>query len=73
VNGDTFTPGKPRLWSTQQISISAGGQNMDLAPDGKHLAILLAQPASAEQRASGVKILLNFFDDLRQRAPARGK
>jgi serine/threonine-protein kinase len=78
VNGDTFTPGKPRLWPTQQTSIvgwgaSAGGQNMDLAPDGKHMAVLVAQPAPAEQRASGVNILLNFFDDLEQRVPTRGK
>jgi serine/threonine protein kinase/Tol biopolymer transport system component len=73
VHGDTFVPGKPRLWSTRQIPIAPGGQNMDLAPDGKHFAVLLAQPASAEQRSSAVNILLNFFDDLKQRVPTRGK
>jgi hypothetical protein len=72
--GDTFTPGKPRLWSTQQISFPQGGQNMDLAPDGKHFAVLLAQPASAEQRSpGGVTVLLNFFDELNRRVPPRGK
>jgi serine/threonine-protein kinase len=74
VNGDTFTLGKPRLWSPQQISFVEAGQNMDFAPDGKHFAVLLAQPAPAEQRSlGGVTILLNFFDDLRQRVPRGGK
>jgi serine/threonine-protein kinase len=73
INGETFIPGKPRLWSTQQIPFSVGGPNMDLAPDGKHFAVLLAQPAAAEQRLSGINILLNFLDDLKQRVPAGGK
>ena len=73
INGDTFIPGKPRLWSTQQLSIPTGGQNMDLAPDGKRFAVLLAEPAPAEQRSSGVNLLLNFFDDLKQRVPVGGK
>jgi serine/threonine-protein kinase len=73
VNGDTFTPGKPRLWSTHPIS-SVPEQNMDLAPDGKHLAVIVPQPASGEQRSpDGVTLLLNFFDDLKQRVPAGGK
>jgi len=73
INGDTFIPGKPRLWSTQQIPISVGGPNMDLAPDGKHFAVFLAQPALAEQKLSGVNIQLNFLDDVGQRVPTRGK
>jgi serine/threonine-protein kinase len=74
VNGDTFTPGKPRLWSTQRISIVAGGLGMDLAPDGKHFAVLMAQQPSNELRSTGgVRLLLNFFDDLKQRVPAGGK
>jgi len=74
VSRDTFTPGKPRLWSTQQISIVAAGQNMDLAPDGKHFVVVMAQQPSSESRSTGgVRLLLNFFDDLKQRVPAGGK
>jgi hypothetical protein len=46
---------------------------MDLAPDGKHFAVILAQPAPAEQRSFGISILLNFLDDLKQRVPTGGK
>jgi len=71
VSGDTFTPGKPRLGSTQQIS-PLGRQNMDLAPDGKHFAVLIAQPALPEESLSGgVSVLLNFFDYLKEHVPAR--
>src|SRR5450759_187348 len=33
-NGDSFVPGKPRLWSDKQIYY-AGVTNLALAPDGK--------------------------------------
>jgi serine/threonine protein kinase/WD40 repeat protein len=74
VSGDAFTPGKPRLWTTRNISNVQEGQNMDLAPDGKHFAVLLTQQESNHQRSPGsVTLLLNFFDDLKQRVPWRGK
>ena len=68
VSGDTFTPGKPGLWSNLSV-----GNSMDLAPDGKRFAVLMAPPASTEQRSgSGVPFLLNFSDYLKQRVPAGG-
>jgi hypothetical protein len=58
----------------QQILITGNGYDMDLAPDGKHFAVLIAQQPSNESRStSGVRLLLNFFDDLKQRVPAGGK
>ena len=39
VNGASFVPGKPRLWSDKQL-FYAGGWNLDLAPDGKRFAVL---------------------------------
>jgi hypothetical protein len=45
--------------------------NLDLAPDGKRFAVFLRQEASGEQKGSvHVTVLLNFFDELRRRAPA---
>jgi serine/threonine-protein kinase len=65
VDGDTFTPGKPRLWSSQAPQI---GNSMDLAPDGKHFAVLMTEPGSTAQRPpGGVPLLLNFFDYLKER------
>jgi hypothetical protein len=73
VNGDTFIPGKPRPWSTQQILITGNGNDMDLAPDGKHFAVLIAQQSNEPRSTGGVRLLLNFFDDLKQRVPSGGK
>jgi Tol biopolymer transport system component len=70
VRGDAFIPGKPRLWSIRRISNAQGGQNMDLAPDGKHFAVLVTPQESNQQRSpGGVTLLLNFLDDLKQRVP----
>jgi eukaryotic-like serine/threonine-protein kinase len=68
-----FTPEKPRLWLGQQIPITQSGQNMDLAPDGKHFAVLMSQQLSNDQRSPSVTLLLNFLDDLKQRVPQGGK
>ena len=73
VNGESFRVGKSRLWSSRQVS-GGGRQDVDLAPDGKHCAVLLTPDGSTEPRpAGGVTILLNFFDELRRHAPVGGK
>jgi len=72
VNGDSFAPGKPRVWSDQRIvnSSAAGQTNMDLSPDGKRFAVLLPAHSTGVQSSPGeVTFLLNFFDELRRRAP----
>ena len=45
--------------------------NFDLAPDGKRFAVLLAPEADAEQQRARTQVtfLLNFFDELRRKAP----
>jgi hypothetical protein len=69
-----FTPEKPRLWPTGRISVAQRGPNMDLAPDGKRVAVLMPQQSSNEQNSPGsVTLLLNFFDDLKQRVPRGGR
>jgi hypothetical protein len=38
VSGETFVPGKPRLWTDKQIFFP-GTSNLALAPDGKRFAV----------------------------------
>jgi serine/threonine-protein kinase len=68
--GDSFMPGKPRLWSEQQLLDLGGILNYDLAPDGKRFAIFPELQAPVEEKGDvHVTFLLNFFDELRRRAP----
>jgi serine/threonine-protein kinase len=74
VNGDSFAPGKPRLWSEKQVFHPSGLVNLDLAPDGKRFAVPAApETATPEKGSVHVIFLLNFFDELKRRVPAGGK
>jgi serine/threonine-protein kinase len=69
VNGDSFVPGKPRLWSEKQI-LYAGSSNLALAPDGKRFAVFpLPQGAGSDKGSVHVTFLLNFLDELRRQIP----
>ncbi len=69
VNGASFVAGKPRLWSDKQL-VYPGTLNLDLAPDGKHFAVLTPPPmAAAEKGSVHVVFLQNFFDELKRRIP----
>ncbi len=69
IQGDSFSIGKPRVWSPTRIRRTSVVQNFDLAPDGKHVAYF---PRPAEDQSKGslhATLLLNFFDELRRRVP----
>jgi hypothetical protein len=69
VNGASFVPGKPRLWSGQQLFFT-GASNLDIAPDGKRFAVLaLPETPAGEKVSVHVTFLLNFFDELKRRIP----
>jgi Tol biopolymer transport system component len=72
VSGDTFTAGKPRQWSELSLLGTAPYSNYDVAPDGKHIAAILA-PDETKQKVTHLTFLLNFFDELRRRAPESKK
>jgi serine/threonine-protein kinase len=73
VSGDSFVPGKPRLWSDKQI-FYPGSVNLALAPDGKRFAVpALPEAAGPEKGSVHVTFLLNFLDELRRRVPADKK
>ena len=67
VKGDTFVAEKPRVWIA-----ALGGPCWDLAPDGKRVAVVIAEAAAqAPQPEHGIVMLLNFADELRRRVPVR--
>ena len=72
AKADSFSADKPSPWSNTQILEVFFGQfwNLDLAPDGKRFAVFPRPEAAGEQKGSvHVTVLLNFFDELRRRAP----
>ena len=69
VDGASFVPGKPRVWSNKQLFF-AGSSNLDLAPDGKRFAVFaLPEAAPGAKGLVHVTFLQNFFDELRRRIP----
>jgi len=69
VDGNTFVPGKPRLWSDKQLFYT-GTSNLDLAPDGKRFLVLALPETLPGQKGSvHVTMLLNFFDEVKRRIP----
>jgi serine/threonine-protein kinase len=69
AKGDSFAAGKPRVWSETRVLNSGGDPVYDLAPDGKRLAAILASDQAGGE-PTHLTFLLNFFDELRRRAPA---
>jgi hypothetical protein len=71
VKGDSFLSAKPRVWSDTQIRpADVGFPALDIAPDGKHFAILpWNDPISAQGASLHATFLVNFFDELRRRVP----
>ena len=69
VDGGSFVPGKPRVWSDKQLFYT-GTSNLDLAPDGKRFAVF-ALPETAPEANGSVRVtmLFNFFDELKRRIP----
>jgi Tol biopolymer transport system component/tRNA A-37 threonylcarbamoyl transferase component Bud32 len=70
ANGDSFVAGKPRVWTETRLRPTAPYSNYDLAPDGKRLAAMVADDASGDKPPTHLTFLLNFFDELRRRAPS---
>jgi eukaryotic-like serine/threonine-protein kinase len=69
AKGDSFAAGKPRMWPVVRLHDANAFSTYDLAPDGKHLAAILAE-AGGQSGPTHLTFLLNFFDELRRRAPA---
>jgi serine/threonine-protein kinase len=66
VEGGSFRPGRPRIWSNVRLWMAGTVPNFDLHPDGKRFAAAVVQ---GERPTAHVTFLLNFFDELRRRVP----
>jgi serine/threonine-protein kinase len=71
VQGDSSAPEKPRLWSEKALVNTVNAiKNVDVAPDGKRIeALMLAEGLETQPSQHQVVFMLNFFDELRRRAP----
>ena len=70
AKGESFAPGKPRVWTETRLRIIGTLSNYDLAPDSKRLAAFVSDVASGEKPVTHLTFLLHFSDELRRRAPA---
>jgi hypothetical protein len=62
---NSFTPGKPRVWSEKRLGEVGVDSLYDLAPDGKRFAVVLdAEETSESKPITSVTVLLNFFDEV---------
>ena len=74
AKGDSFTHGDPRVWSESHLVNFGGLLTYDLVPVGKRLAAILENAgAIGQKQPTHLSFLINFFDELRRRAPAGRK
>jgi Tol biopolymer transport system component len=67
IEGDSFVPDKPRIWSDQQVLLPNFIRVLDLHPDGKRFAVF-PRPEIEEGKGNlHVTFLLNFADELSRR------
>jgi Tol biopolymer transport system component len=73
VSGDAFVAARPRVWSNAHYRRVGAMPIWALHPDGKRIAMF--PPEAVPENAGGPRFgfLLNFFDELRRRAPAEKK
>ena len=70
LNGNAFVAGKPRIWSTRRLANTGLASNLDLAPDGKRFIVVMpAEGSEPRETQSHVTLMVNFFDEVRRRAP----
>jgi len=70
TDGRQFVSAKPQVWSQKRLAFLGGCYPYDLAPDGKHFAVVLNPDATGEpgrKPTDSITILLNFFDQLNRR------
>jgi DNA-binding winged helix-turn-helix (wHTH) protein/Tol biopolymer transport system component len=71
TKGNSFQPGKARLWSTHRLADVGPQMNFDIAADGKRIVALLdAEETKSDE--THLRVLLNVNEELRrQRADRR--
>jgi hypothetical protein len=72
TEGDSFLPNKPALWTQFEVMTPAATLHMarssvDLAPDGKHFAVLVPANTEPLKPQTHINVLLNFFNELERK------
>jgi serine/threonine protein kinase/Tol biopolymer transport system component len=69
----TFSAGKPRMLFEGQYSLNAtpSTRNYDVSLDGQRF--LMVKPGEQEQTTAQINLVLNWFEELKQRVPAGKK
>ena len=70
ASGDSFSADKPQLWSPGQFTDRGlGFYNFDVHPDGKRFAVLKAPGTERDAAINKVNIVLNWFEEVKQKVP----
>jgi serine/threonine-protein kinase len=65
VQGETFVPDKPRVWSPRPFAVRAVGWDFDLHPDGERAVVAPTPDAVTPVKQDKVVFVFDFLDDLR--------
>jgi len=66
---NSFKVGQVRAWAETRLRTVATVSTYDLAPDGSYLAAILPDDPQGDKLPTHLTFLLNFFDELRRKAP----
>jgi Tol biopolymer transport system component/DNA-binding winged helix-turn-helix (wHTH) protein len=70
VNGNTFVPGKPRIWSEQPVAEIGHLPGFDVAPDGRRVLAVVEKEGSWTDETH-LRLMLNVGDELSRRFAIR--
>jgi Tol biopolymer transport system component len=70
VNGNTFVPGKSRIWSEQQVAEIGHLPGFDVAPDGRRVLAVVEKEGSRSDETH-LRLMLNVGDELSRRVAIR--
>jgi serine/threonine-protein kinase len=66
ASGNSFFPGTLRLWSNILVADLGVNSSYDLAPDGKHVAVVLRSEDGEANSNPRLTVVVNFFEELRR-------
>ncbi len=67
AKGDSFTAGKPRVFSSAPVMTSSTLSTWDVAPDGKRLVAFTGDTEDKQKLPTHLTFLLNFTEELQRR------
>jgi hypothetical protein len=68
VNGAVFAPGKPRVWSRQQLAAEPGPNPLpySISGDGTRIVAVVPDDASEQYSRRHITLWINALTDLRR-------